>query len=69
MNGYLKSGNLLNALNMFETMLKNKIKPNVITFNTLDGCRKLKNIEKAKEMLELMKKFKIRPNKFTLQIL
>lgn len=69
--GYCGRGEIENALMLFDSMLAEKLTPDLVIYNTLlDGCVKTRHNEVCDKLLDdMIKKWRIHPNSYTLSIL
>jgi len=69
--GYCGRGEIDLALYLFEEMLREKLAPDLVIYNTLlDGCVKTRNTAVCDELLEdMISRWRIFPNSYTLSIL
>ena len=69
--GYCGRGEIDSALYLFQEMLREKLAPDLVIYNTLlDGCVKTRHPEVCDELLDdMISKWRIYPNSYTLSIL
>jgi pentatricopeptide repeat protein len=69
--GYCSRGEIDSALFLFDEMMREKLAPDLVIYNTLlDGCVKTRHPEVCDELLEdMISKWRIYPNSYTLSIL
>ena len=69
--GYCGRGEIENALFLFESMLRERLVPDLVIYNTLlDGCVKTRHNEVCDKLLDdMVSQWRIHPNSYTLSIL